>query len=333
MIDAYLLAGVAAAALIAYGVLAGADFGGGVWDFLAAGPRRAEQRDAIARAMTPVWEANHVWLILVIVVMFTGFPVAFAAVSVGLFVPLHLVLIGIILRGAAFVFRAYGPKGRPGTLPWGAMFGAASMLTPALLGMALGAVSSGGLRVRADESVYTAGATWLSPLAVTIGAFALASCAYLAAVFLTVETDGDLRDDFRIRALGAGTVLVSLSALALPLIARDAPHLWRGLASARVLPVVSLGVIAALASGIAIRSRWFRLARATAVAHVSLLLAGWCMAEAPYLVFPDVTIASAAAPRATIRFVLWSLPVGAALIGPSLWFLLRVFKSEATRER
>ncbi len=331
MTEAYLLAGIAAVSLIAYGVLAGADFGGGVWDFMASGPRRAAQREAIARAMTPVWEANHVWLILVIVVMFTGFPVAFSALSVGLFVPLHLVLVGITLRGAAFVFRAYGPKGRPGAFPWGAMFGAASTITPALLGMSLGAVSSGGLRVRADETVFTSGATWLSPLAVVIGAFALTSCAYLAAVFLTVETDGDLREDFRSRALGAGTVLVALSALTLPLIARNAPHLWHGLTSARALPVVAVGAIAALASGLALRLRSYRLARGTAVAHVALLLAGWCVAEAPYLVFPDVTIERAAAPASTIRFVLWSLPVGAALIGPSLWYLLRVFKSEGSR--
>src|SRR5438105_4483404 len=141
------VAGVALAGVIAYAVLGGADFGGGIWDLCAAGPRRAEQRRAIAHAMGPVWEANHVWLIFVIVVLFTAFPSAYAALSVALFVPLHLVLVGITLRGAAFVFR--GPQvGGPGGGAWGAVFGTASVITPALLGACVGAVSAGGLRVR-----------------------------------------------------------------------------------------------------------------------------------------------------------------------------------------
>jgi len=149
--QADLAAGLTLAALIAYAVLAGADFGGGIWDAFARGPRRDAQRDAIAHAMGPVWEANHVWLIFVVVLLFTCFPSAYAALGEGLFVPFHLVLLGIILRGAAFVFRAYSPRsvrrpGRPGrgARRWGAVFGAASVITPVLLGMCLGAVSAGG---------------------------------------------------------------------------------------------------------------------------------------------------------------------------------------------
>ena len=142
------VAGITLAAIVAYAVLGGADFGGGVWDFFARGPRRGEQREAIARAMGPVWEANHVWLIFVIVLLFTGFPRAFAALSIALYVPFHLVLLGIILRGAAFVFRAYSPQGergvRPGAaaLQWGWIFGAASVITPALLGICLATIST-----------------------------------------------------------------------------------------------------------------------------------------------------------------------------------------------
>ena len=141
-----LLAGVALFAVIAYGVLAGADFGGGIWDILAGGPQRDEQRATIAKAMGPVWEANHVWLIFLIVILFSGFPPAYAALSIGLFVPLHLVLLGITLRGGAFVFRAHG-GGRAASLVWGAVFGGASVITPVLLGMSLGAVSAGNLRI------------------------------------------------------------------------------------------------------------------------------------------------------------------------------------------
>src|SRR5439155_6331237 len=134
-------------ALTAYTLLAGADFGGGVWDFFARGPRAEEQRHAIARAMGPVWEANHVWIIFLLVILFSGFPIAFSALSVALFIPFHLVLVGIILRGAAFVFRAHGAEEEGPQHAWARAFGSASIITPVLLGMCLGAVSAGEIRV------------------------------------------------------------------------------------------------------------------------------------------------------------------------------------------
>ncbi|MBV9775294.1 MAG: cytochrome d ubiquinol oxidase subunit II [Gemmatimonadetes bacterium] len=333
------VAGVTLAAAVVYAVLAGADFGGGIWDLLARGPRREEQRAAVAHAMGPVWEANHVWLIFVIVLLFTAFPPAFAALGVALFVPFHLVLLGIILRGAAFVFRAYSPQGARPLLPgrprprWGVVFGAASALTPVLLGMCLGAVSSGGVRVRGGEVWIQGTPPWLTPVALVMGAFALAVCAYLAAVYLANETRGPLRDDFRCRALWAGTATVALSVLALPLLRVEAPHLWRGLLSARALPLLAVGVGAALLSGWALLARRFRLARVATVAQTACLLAGWGIAQFPYLVYPDVTVGSAAGPPGTLRFVLWTLPFGMALLLPSLWLLFRVFKGEhLTRE-
>src|ERR1041384_4795250 len=106
----YFAAAVALLGLMAYAVLAGADFGGGVWDLFATGPRKREQREAIAHAMGPVWEANHVWLIFVIVLLFSCFPAAYVALMNRLFWPLHLALLGIMLRGASFVFRGHGRK-------------------------------------------------------------------------------------------------------------------------------------------------------------------------------------------------------------------------------
>jgi cytochrome d ubiquinol oxidase subunit II len=334
--SADLAAGLALAALIAYAVLAGADFGGGIWDAFARGPRRDAQRDAIAHAMGPVWEANHVWLIFVVVLLFTCFPSAWAALSEGLFVPFHLVLLGIILRGAAFVFRAYSPQsvrrpGRPGRAArrWGAVFGAASVVTPVLLGMCLGAVSAGGLRVVGGHAVVTGTAPWLRPLPLAMGGFALAVCAYLAAVYLANETAGELREDFRRRGLAAGTAVVAMSALMLPLLHARAPHLWNGLLSARALPVLVVGVASALLSGWALWRRRPRLARAATVAQTACLLAGWGIAQHPFVIYPGVTIQAAAAPEATLRFVLWSTPFGTALLLPSLVWLFRVFKSPA----
>lgn len=330
-----LVGALAVVALVAYAVLGGADFGGGIWDLFASGPRRHAQRAAIADAMGPVWEANHVWLIFVIVLLFTGFPSAYGALSIGLFLPFHIVLLGIILRGAAFVFRAYSPRAageRPGPQArrWGVIFGAASVVTPALLGMCLGAVSSGAMRVDAG-GVQAATTPWLAPVALAMGALALAQCAYLAAVFLTLETEGALREDFRTRALLAGTVVVALSAALVPLLRAEAFHLWSGLVRGPGVFALVPGVIAALLSGWALRSRQYRLARVTAVAQIGCLVGGWALAQYPYIIYPDVTLDSAAASRATLMFVLYTTPAGMALLLPSLWYLFRVFKGSETR--
>jgi cytochrome d ubiquinol oxidase subunit II len=329
-----LVAGLGILALVAYGVLGGADFGGGIWDLFASGPRRETQREAIAHAMGPVWEANHVWLIFVIVIVFSAFPLAYQAISIALFVPLHLALLGIILRGAAFVFRAYSPqsarslRGRPGR-GWGIVFGAASTITPVLLGMCLGAVSAGTLRLAAPDRVVIAGAQpWLTPVAIAMGALALSLCAYLAAVFLANETAGELREDFRRRALLAGTAVVALSALALPIVRAQAPHLWSGLVGGAATPVFLAGIVAALASGWFLRVRRYRLARISSVAQIAALLVGWAMAQYPFIIYPDLTLAAAAAPRGVLTFVLWSTPAGMALLLPSLFYLFRVFKGE-----
>lgn len=313
-------------ALVLYAVLGGADFGGGVWDLLATGPRAAQHRAAIAAAMGPVWEANHVWLIFLIVLLFTGFPAAFAVLSVALFWPFHLVLLGIALRGAAFVFRAHGHAAARAPGGWGTVFGAASVITPLLLGACLGAVSTGDLRV-AGGAVLAGGQTaWLGLLPAAIGALALTLCAYLAAVYLTLETEGLVREDFRRRALGAWLVggVLSLGTLLLTYV--DAPRLWEGLTSPRAAGVVLAGILLAPASGLAMYRRHYATARTLAALQVALLLVGWALAQWPYVVYPDVTLAAAAAPPATLGAVLWTLPFGTALLLPSLWFLFAVFK-------
>jgi cytochrome bd ubiquinol oxidase subunit II len=330
-----MMAALGIVALVVYAVLGGADFGGGIWDLFATGPRKHAQRDAIAHAMGPVWEANHVWLIFVIVIIFSAFPAAYAALSIALFVPFHLVLLGIILRGAAFVFRAYSPESArttgsgPAGRRWGAIFGAASVMTPVLLGMCLGAISSGGI-LMLDGAVVINGQVpaWLQPVSLLIGALALSLCAYLAAVFLANETAGALREDFRTRALLAGTAVVGLSAVALPLVRAEARHLWDGLMGGTATPVLIPGVIAALLSGWWLRQRRYRLARISAVVQIACLLAGWAIAQSPYIIYPGLTLAQAAAPQSTLVFILWTTPVGMALLIPSLWYLFRVFKGE-----
>ena len=326
-----LVAGIGAFATLAYALLGGADFGGGVWDLFAAGTRKAEQRNAIAHAMGPVWEANHVWLIFLVVILFSAFPPVYATLSTALYLPLHLVLLGIVLRGAAFVFRAYGRRAGTSITAtergWGVVFGASSTITPFLLGACMGAIASGAIRL-SDGRVHTTGIPWLTPMSVLTGALALTLCAYLAAVYLTIETRAELQRDFRRYALLAGTATVGLSIIALPLMRIEARHLWHGLFSLRALPILVVGVSAALVAGWSLLRSNFRRARAAAIVQVAALLGGWLAAQYPYIVYPDLTLAAAAAPPASLRFFLIAMPIGAALLGPSLFLLFKVFKTE-----
>jgi cytochrome d ubiquinol oxidase subunit II len=319
-------------ALCLYFLLAGADFGGGVWDLLASGPRAERQRAAVAHAIGPVWEANHVWLILVVVVLFSGFPRAFAAVSVALHVPLTLFLVGVVLRGAAFAFRGFDATSDRGQRRWGRVFSVASTISPVLLGMSVGALASGRIRV-ARDGLVSGGffAPWLTPFSVALGVFALALCAFLAATYLTVELEGaerELAEDFRRRALGAG-VVVGAAALAALLIAGEGAPLVRETLAARAWrwPFhVATGLAAVLALASLARRR-YRVARAAAVAQTILILCGWAASQYPFLVVPDVTLASAAASPATRALLLVALAVGVPVLAPSLVVLFRVFKA------
>lgn len=334
-----LAAAVGLVGLMAYALLGGADFGGGVWDLFATGPRRNAQRQVIARAMGPVWEANHVWLIFVIVLMFTCFPRGYAPLAVAMFIPFHLALVGIMLRGAAFVFRGYlsRPGGRAADEPpgfWELSFGISSVITPLLLGAAFGAITAGGIQVSADGTVLTAWPpAWLRPYSLGCGVLALSTCAYLAAVYLTVETDGDLRDDFRRRAIVAGTATAGLALIVLILAYCQAPWFFEQLTRPRAWPVLAAGLFFFAASAWAVFSRRYKLSRIFAAAEVALLLAGWGLAQHPYFCYPDLTLMGSAGPEATIRFLLLALPVGAVVLVPSLWLLLRVFKATAPAAR
>jgi cytochrome d ubiquinol oxidase subunit II len=316
--------------LNAYVVLGGADFGGGVWDLLATGPRRQRQRELIANAIGPIWEANHVWLILVIVLLFTCFPSVFARISITLHIPLSLMLVGIVLRGSAFTFRSYDSQQDDVQRRWGAVFAGASIVTPVLLGVIVGTVAAGRIRGIPSGS-FVAGyvAPWLGPFPLAVGVLALVLFAFLAAVYLTLETDeDDLREDFRRRALGAGLAAFGAAALVLALAYWGAPLVWTQLLGARwaaLLHIVT--AIAAIAALWALWTRRWRLARSSAILQVSCIIWGWGLAQYPYLLPPDLTYAAAAAPPITLKLVLGALAAGLLVLIPSLYYLFRVFKS------
>lgn len=318
------LAATILVSLTAYALLGGADFGGGVWDLVASGPRKQQQRRLVAQAIAPVWEANHVWLILAVVLLFTCFPVAFARLAIALHVPLTLMLIGIVLRGSTFMFQSYGGGGRR-------VFAYASLLTPVLLGVSVGAIASGATGVPAGGTFVEGYVRpWLTPFAFAIGLFALACFAFLAAVYLTVEArDGQLQEDFRRRALVAGIIVAANAAIGL-LLSPQAPMVQRGLLATRWAALLHLltGVAALLAFG-ALWRRHYRVARVAAAAQVALILWGWGLSQYPYLLPPDLTIADAAAPRVTLELALIALIAGAIVLFPSLFYLFKVFKARA----
>ena len=324
------LAGILALSLNAYVLLGGADFGGGVWDMLATGPRRARQREVIAHAIGPIWEANHVWLILAIVLSFTCFSPVFARILTVLHIPVSLMLIGIVLRGSAFTFRTYDDEHDAAQLRWGRLFASASVLTPLLLGVCVGAVASGRV-VAPTEGTFSARFVepWLTPFAFAVGLLTLALFAFLAAVFLTMEThDRALVEDFRRRALGAGVAVFLASALVLLLSFEASPLLNQGLlASSWALPLHLATAVSAIAVFAALWSRRYRAARLLVGLQVSFIFWGWAVSQHPYLVPPDLTIATAAAPEITLRLTLWTLGLGALVLAPSLIYLFRVFKS------
>jgi cytochrome bd ubiquinol oxidase subunit II len=320
------LALVMLASLLAYAVLGGADFGAGLWDWLSRGPRKVAQQRAIAEAIGPVWEANHVWLIFLIVLLFTCFPPAYAAASTALFWPLHLVLVGIVLRGSAFVFRAYGAPTRTAQAAWGRIFGAASIATPVLLGMCLGAVSTGGIRLEGGHVTPASFGAWLGLFPLATGGLALLLCGYVAALYLAWEAEGDLQEDFRRRAIGTWLVAGVVSIGTLVLARFEAPRLWDALTTVPAGVLVIAGSLLAPLSLLALLRRRFSLARVLGAGQVVVLLTGWAAAQWPYLIYPDLTVAAAAAPRPTLALTAATLPFGLALLLPSLWFLFAVFK-------
>lgn len=283
-------------ALALYLLLGGADFGGGIWTLVASGPRKNAQRELVAKAIAPVWEANHVWLILALVLMFTAFPRAFYTVATQLYVPLSILLVGIVVRGAAFIFHAYGPAHSP---IWASLFAGTSLLAPFCLGWCWGFVRSG----KGFLSLEVLG----SAICVVV------LCAYLAAVYLTGETkDPELRKDFQTRVMVLGNPLALLCLIVAP---ADMPQPMRIL-------VFLLGFGAFRAS----QGNRPRPARWLAAAFVFALCVGWGMGQYPFLVYPDISIANSAAPETTLKYLAYALAGGALLLFPSLYWLFAIFK-------
>ncbi len=305
----------------AYALFGGADFGGGFWDLLAGDAATGERpRALIQRSLTPVWEANHVWLIFILVVLWTAFPDAFAAIMTTLYIPLALAAVGIVLRGAGFAFRKE-IEGLAGRRVAGATFALSSVLTPFFMGTVVGAIATGGVPAAGDGDPIS---SWLQPAPLFFGVLFVATGAYLAAVLLVGDAaragDDRLERYFAQRALGASLGAGLAAAGGLVALHSDGRYDYDGLISSG-LPLV----IASAACGVAVlvlllrgRYRWIRPLAAGAVVAV---IWGWGVAQFPYLLPTSLRIDQAAAPEPTLTTVLVVFVVAAVLVLPSLALL------------
>ena len=314
-------------ALVMYALFGGADFGGGIWTAFASGTRAREQRESLFHAIGPVWETNHIWLIFMVVTLFTAFPKGFAAIFTALPVPFVLALVGITFRGAAFAFRHFGTQSGTELPPRAGAFEIASMLTPCALGIAVTATASGRIMLH-DGQVVSGPLAWLSSFTLVGGLVGMAVCAYLAPIYMTVRTSGELREDFRRRGMIAAFALGFLTTLEIPVALADAPLFAERLLTAGPLSVVSLAVICGITTQFLLWRRHFRTSQIMAAATVTLTVTGFSAALYPDILMGQLTIAAAAAPPETLAAYLTVLPIGSLILVPSLVFLYWTFRGE-----
>ncbi|WP_190179939.1 cytochrome d ubiquinol oxidase subunit II [Streptomyces naganishii] len=309
------------AAMAAYAVFAGADFGGGIWDLLAGGAERgAEPRAAVDASVTPVWEGNQVWIVYGFVIVWTGFPAAFAAVMTALFAPLCLSLLGLFFRGIGFSFRHEAERPAMKRLS-GALFAASSLVTPFFLGTVIGAVADGGVPVRPTGNVLAA---WTSPVALVTGFLFVAACAYIGAVYLVGDCDRrgepDMVRYFSRRAVVSGLVTGVIAAVNLALMRTSTPYVFHRLFGP-ALPLVVLSVAAGAAALVLVLARRTVLLRVTAALAVVSVIGAWGWAQYPWLLPGVLDLRTGSAPRAALLAELVVAALAVLLVVPSFSYL------------
>jgi cytochrome d ubiquinol oxidase subunit II len=316
------VAAVLLLAVVLYAVFGGADFGSGFWDLTAGGAERGRRpRAAIERSIGPVWEANHVWLIFIFVVVWTSFSEAYASITLTLFVPLTIAALGIVLRGASFAFRkVVATTGQRRVL--GGAFAISSVLVPYCMGAIAGAIASG--RVPAGGQAGDPVDSWINPTAVLGGVLAVAAAAYLAAVYLIWDVrragDAELAGYFRRRAMAAAVAAAAIAAAGVFVLRADAPYLFDGLTS-RALPLVILSVVCGAGALVLLVRDAAGGARLLAIAAVASIVCSWGVAQWPYLLPESLTFSAAAAPSGTLAAILVAVGLAAVIVLPGFALL------------
>ena len=323
MTSADLVAAVMFGAIVLYAVFAGADFGSGIWDLLAGDAKKgARTRRLIDRAIGPVWEANHVWLIFVLVFLWTGFPRPYGQIMRDLAIPFWFVGLGIVLRGAGFAFRKFAPDLRSARLA-GVVFASSSLLTPFFLGAIAGAIASG----RVGTGEVDRSTIWLSPTALVGGVLAVATCAFVAAVFLAEEADRaddpELSATMRRRSLAVGALTGIIALAGVFPLRSDAATLFAGL-TGRALPLIVISSIAGLLTLWFTYNNELRRARPTAVIAVAAVVIGWGVGQYPWILVDQIEIDDGAGHPATLTALLIASGVAAVIVVPALVLLYRL---------
>jgi cytochrome d ubiquinol oxidase subunit II len=311
--------------LVLYTVLAGADFGAGMWQLLARSGQFGERiRDHAHESMAPVWEANHVWLVFVLTVVWTSYPTAFGSIASTLSIPLFIAGIGIVLRGATYALRAGTATGREVRMI-DTLFAVASLVTPFALGTVVGGIAS--LRVPVGNAAGHLFSSWLNPTGILIGVVAVATSAYLSAVYLAADAvragDESLEAAFRVRALAAGLVAGAVALAGIAVLHSDAHRLYHGLLHGGGLVALIVSGLAGVATLGLVWGRRYEPARYTAALAVAAVVAGWALAQRPVLL-RGLTIKQAAAPHDTLVLVVVAVLAGGAILLPSLVLLFRL---------
>ena len=306
--------------LAAYTVLGGADFGAGFWQLTRGSGERAKAIRAHAHhAIGPVWEANHVWLIFVLVVCWTAYPGAFGTITTTLATPLFIAGIGIVMRGTLYALHAAAEPREARRVEVG--FALSSIITPFALGTVVGGIVSGRVPANGKGDVVT---SWLNATSIAIGVLAVAVAAYLAAVYLAADAvrshERDVEDAFRTRALVMAPIAGAAALVGLIVLRHDARPIFDDLTSGAGLAMVILSGICGVGTLALVIRRRYALARMTAAGAVVAVIAGWGIAQQPQLL-PGLTIEQAASGHSSLVALLVALGIGALLLVPSLGFL------------
>ena len=309
-------------AITAYAIFGGADFGAGFWDLVAGGAERGERpREVIDHSIGPVWEANHVWLIFVFVVLWTGFPEAYASITLTLFVPLTLAALGIVLRGSSFAFRKTVFRTRD-RRNFGAAFALSSVLVPYCMGAIAGAIASG--RVPAGGKAGDPWTSWVNPTSVLGGVLAVVAVAYLAAVYLVWDArrlaDDEMVEYFRRRAVGAAIVAGAVAVVGIFVLRADARYIFDELTT-KALPLVLVSAVCGTASLILLARNADRGARLLAIGAVASVVVGWGVAQWPYMLPKSLKVSQAAAPTGTLSTLLVAAVLAALIVLPGFILL------------
>ena len=306
----------------AYSLFGGADFGAGFWDLVAGGAQRGERpRALIDHSIGPLWEANHVWLIFSLVVLWTGFSVAFASITLTLFVPLTFAALGIVLRGSSFAFHKAVLRTR-GRRYFGTVFALSSVVVPYCMGAVAGAIASG--RVPSGGEAGDPWSSWINPTSIVGGLLAVAVCAYLSAVYIAWDSrrldNPELTDYFRRRAIGASVVASIIAFVGIFVFHSDAPYLYDGLTS-RALPLVITSSLCGAGSLVLLLRNATRGARILSIGAVASVVIAWGVAQWPYILPESLKVSEAAAPTGTLEAILVVFVFAAVIILPSLGLL------------